>query len=202
MESRLGVRASGQRSGSGHRHRHGRLAAALLWGALVAAWAPGASADFYRWVDKNGVEHYSNVPTQLPADREVERMPMEPVSDFDSARPGGTRADDEGVGAGEPSDGSRTANEAVEADLASDALRKDYRKVTARIDAIDAELEKLAAARTRWATQGNPAVGDTRAVGAVDARSPQEEELETERSDLEEQAREMKRSLAELRGKR
>lgn len=170
-----------------------RVAAAVLWGALVVAWAPCASADFYRWVDKNGVEHYSNVPTQLPADREVKRMPVDPPSEG---------SDDEGVAAEEPDDEAKTANEAVEANLASDALRRDYRKVMTRIDAIDAELETLAAARTRWARQGNPAVGDTRAVDAPDVRSPEEEELEAERSDLEEQAREMKRSLAELRGKR
>jgi len=123
-------------------------------------------------------------------------MPMEPASEGLGAAGTGKTPDDEAA------DAERAGNEAVEADLASDALRKEYRNVTARIAAIDAELKTLAAARTRWATQGNPAVGDTRAVGATDARSPQEEELEAERGALEEQAREMKRSLAELRGKR
>jgi hypothetical protein len=153
-------------------------------------------------VDEKGVEHYSNVPTQLPADREVKRMPVEVAPEgVEGVRESGTAGDDEGT-AREAPDGPGRAHEAVEADLASDALRKEYRKVMARVHQIDSELAELAAARTRWAREGNPAVGDTRAVGATDARSPQEEELETERSDLEEQAREMKRSLAELRSKR
>jgi hypothetical protein len=184
--------------------RGGRALIGILFcGATIVCRAPEAAADFYRWVDSKGVEHFSNVPTDLPADRDVARIPVEPaaVAGEEAGAEEGAAAEgaaaEEGAAAGAA--GSAAASTRAEAALARDSVEKEYRKLTARIDAIDKELKELAAARTRWAKGENPATGDTPATGAPDVLSPEEEELEKERGDLEQQAKDMKKAMAELR---
>lgn len=184
---------SGARVGGWIGARGGRtLIGFLLCGATtIVHVAPAASADFYRWVDSKGVEHFSNVPTELPADRDVARIPVEPermpAEEYEDAVVPGTA-------------GSAAAPTPAEISLARDALHKEYRKITARIDTIDKELKDLASARTRWVREANPATGDTPATGAADVLSPEEEELAKERSNLELQAKDMKNALADLQG--
>jgi hypothetical protein len=136
------------------------------------------------------VEHFSNVPTDLPADRDVARIPVEPepvaTEEYEDAAVPGT------AGSAAPSP--------AEVSLARDSLHKEYRKITARIDAIDKELKDLASARTRWLREANPATGDTPATGAADVLSPEEETLAKERSNLELQAKDMKKAMGDLQG--
>jgi hypothetical protein len=204
MESGAGV--GGWRGTRGGR----TLIGIVLCGATIVCSASEAAADFYRWVDSKGVEHFSNVPTDLPAGRGVARIPVEPgkVADEEAAAADEGAAARENAAAGGAGDGAAagTAGSTVgrtraEASLARDSLEKEYRKVTARIDAIDKELKELATARTRWAHGENPATGDTPATGAADVLSPEEEGLAKERGDLEQQAKDMKKSMADLKGR-
>jgi hypothetical protein len=200
-----------------------RLVGALgLGGVLLLVLPAGAGAtDIYRWVDKSGVVHYSNVPVSGRAE-EVPALgaPVEPlVRPDDEADAPATAdgvpvaADGAPAAAGEPAAvaGRETSGGAAGAappqgfstdmSLARSSLEQEYQQTTARLAEIDRSLEEQAAARERFEEHPSAAVGGVRAAGAGGVRSEEEQALEKEREAIEKRRARIRSRFADLRGK-
>jgi hypothetical protein len=179
-------------------------AAALMLGLSLGRAGAAGATEIYRWVDREGRVHYSNVPSGGGADKVPElSAPHEPlVQPAEGAGEGGVEAPGApAVGEAPAVAHPRPDHSSTEASLARSGLEKAYRAAKTRLAEIERNLEDLAAARTRHATNPPASVGGVRAPGAETARSAEEEALEAERDAARRRLEEIRGQFAELRAK-
>jgi hypothetical protein len=165
------------------------MSVGLLWGLTAL---PARADEVYSWVDRGGTRHYGNVPTERAAPTGLDV----PTSSFTTPdeEPSVDTAD-----APAPLDASEVEDIAARADapeageeaLQQMANEKQLKQIDQRLSHIDKQMDDLARARTSHAG-GTPETGGlgTNAAGYL---SPEEQQLDSEREQLEKQA-------AQLRG--
>jgi hypothetical protein len=167
--------------------------------ALLALAVPGWAGDIYRWTDSAGSVHYSNLDAEGADAAAVARgEPAAARAEDAPARLDGA-TDDAAEGTAAPGD---AATFSADASLRRNALERDLRATTRRLNEIDARLATLARARGQH-TQGSAATGGVAAPSAapegIDLRSEEERTLGTEREQLTQHADQVREQAAKLR---
>jgi hypothetical protein len=163
--------------------------------ALATLSLPAWAEDIYRWQDGSGRVVYSNSPidgaTRIPG---VAAPAPAAAPTADAAAASG---DDGAAARPRPGTDEEVAAFSTSASLRRTQLERDLRDTERRLRTIDAELDRLADARTRHAG-GSAATGGVGTV-AVDLRSDEERTLGEERDALAQHAAELRSHAAELR---
>lgn len=173
--------------------------------ALVLAGIGGACADeVFRWVDKSGHVHFSNVPAPGATSTGIVSEP-EPQQQIPALEGGEDLAATEypgevpPAGIEPPAVVSEDEEHALSASvsLQRSAIERDIRSAEQRSRDIDSKLGQLERARTRHA-DGSDATGGL-GSNAANVRSEEEKALASERDALKTQVATAKSTYAKLR---
>ncbi len=156
-----------------------RVAALVLAVTVLPVWA----AEIYVWRDRQGGQHFSNVPVPGAEVRDVEDAETAPPAN--RGEPVGSAAADTG------SDFSTSAS------LRRQALERELRDTDRELRAVDAQLGAIGRVRTRNASGIEATGGIAGNAGAV--RTDEEKALTERRQQLAQHAAELRTNYGKLR---